>query len=255
MAQIRIGCSGWHYTGWRGLFYPEKMPTKDFLAYYGQCFSTTELNNPFYRLPKAQTAAAWREGTPEGFLFAWKASRYLTHLKRLKDPEEPLSRMMGVAGHLKEKLGPILVQLPPSMKVDRERLARFLGALPKGQRFTLEFRHPSWYEAEVFDLLSDHDVALCLSDHADAPAPWEVTASFVYVRGHGPGGRYYGHYSDETLKQWGDDVGRWRSGRRDVFVYFDNDQKTAAPKDARKLMDIVGGAALWTPDTLSQDPG
>jgi uncharacterized protein YecE (DUF72 family) len=224
------------------------MPTKDFLAYYGRCFGTTELNNPFYRMPKPETAEAWREGTPDGFLFAWKASRYLTHMKRLKESEEPLARMMGVASHLKEKLGPILVQLPPMMKVDPERLAQFLKALPGQQRFTLEFRHPSWYRAEILKLLGDHDVALCLSDHADAPAPWEVTASFVYVRGHGPGGRYFGHYSDATLDDWADQIARWRQGRHDVFVYFDNDQKTAAPKDAQALMTRVGGAALWKPD-------
>jgi uncharacterized protein YecE (DUF72 family) len=219
------------------------MPTKDFLAFYAGHFSTTELNNSFYRLPTAKAVDAWCEGSPDGFLFAWKASRYLSHLKRLKEPEEPLERMMGVATRLGDKLGPILVQLPPNMKVDRERLAFFLGALPEGPRFTLEFRHPSWYEPAIFDLLRDHDVSLCISDHADAPSPWEATASFVYVRGHGPGGRYAGHYTDEDLDRWAAHIRSWRLGRRDVYVYFDNDQKTAAPKDAHRLIDRVGDAA------------
>jgi uncharacterized protein YecE (DUF72 family) len=132
-----------------------------------------------------------------------------------------------------------LFQLPPKFHANRERLASFLKMLNRKRRYTFEFRHASWYEKPVLDLLRDHDVALCLSDHADAPAPWEVTASFVYIRGHGPSGRYHGTYSDETLKKWARDARRWNKQGRDVFCYFDNDVKSAAPFDAERLIKFV----------------
>jgi uncharacterized protein YecE (DUF72 family) len=232
---LRIGTSGWHYAPWRGAFYPKDLTTKDFLSFYVTRFGTTELNNPFYRMPSEAAVAAWRDATPEDFLFSWKASRFITHMKRLKDTDESVDFLMGRAGGLGEKLGPILFQLPPSLKMDRERLAAFLSRLPKKQRFTFEFRHPSWYEPRILDLLRDHDAALCLSDHAAAPSPWEATASFVYIRGHGTDGRYAGNYSDDTLTEWASDTARWRREGRDVYAYFDNDIKSAAPKDAARL--------------------
>jgi len=243
---VRIGTSGWHYAAWRGPFYPEDTKTKDFLSFYITRFATAELNNPFYRLPTEATVRAWREATPENFLFAWKASRLITHLKRLKDVEENVPFMFKRAEGLGEKLGPVLFQLPPALKADRERLARFLNLLPKNRRHTFEFRHPSWYEPPILDLLREHDVALCLSDHAAAPAPWAVTASFVYIRAHGPSGRYWGSYSDETLRQWADDVAAWRDQGRAVYCYFDNDIKSAAPEDARRLLDLVAPTSQRT---------
>jgi len=199
LPEVRIGTSGWHYEAWRGPFYPEDIKTKDFLSFYITQFATTELNNPFYRLPTEATVQTWRASTPEDFLFAWKASRLITHLKRLKDVEENVPFMFKRAEGLGQKLGPALFQLPPSLKADRERLARFLALLPTHQRHTFEFRHPSWYEPPILDLLREHDVALCLSDHAAAPAPRVVTASFVYIRAHGPSGRYWGSYSAEMV--------------------------------------------------------
>jgi uncharacterized protein YecE (DUF72 family) len=215
------------------------MKTKDFLSYYITRFDTTELNNPFYRTPTEAAAKAWRDATPEGFLFAWKLSRVITHMKRLKDVEENVPFVLGRARQLGAKLGPVLVQLPPSLKPDRDRLARFLDVLPKDLRFTFEFRHPGWYEPPILDLLRDRDAALCLSDHAAAPAPWEATASFVYIRAHGPEGRYAGNYSEGALEKWSSDIARWRAAGRDIYVYFDNDIKTAAPADADRLIALT----------------
>jgi uncharacterized protein YecE (DUF72 family) len=227
--EVRIGTSGWHYAAWRGPFYPEDIKTKDFLSFYITRF-----------------AQAWREATPENFLFAWKASRLITHLKRLKGVEENAPFMFKRAEGLGGKLGPVLFQLPPALKADRERLARFLNLLPKNRRHTFEFRHPSWYEPPILDLLREHDVALCLSDYAAAPAPRAVTASFVYIRAHGPSGRYWGSYSDETVRRWADDVAAWRDQGRAVYCYFDNDIKSAAPEDARRLLELVAPTSQRT---------
>ena len=235
----RIGTSGWHYASWRGPFYPEATKPKDFLSFYITRFSTTELNNPFYRLPTEAAVECWRDNTPDDFLFAWKASRYITHMLKLKNAEKALDVMFSRADILGPKLGPLLFQLPPFLKADRERLANFLALLPPGHRYTFEFRHQSWYEAPILDLLRDHDISLCLSDHASAPSPWEVTASFVYIRGHGPSGWYWGSYSDETLQRWATDIARWREEGRAVYCYFDNDIKSAAPEDARRLLDLM----------------
>lgn len=238
-ADLRIGTSGWHYASWRGPFYPESVKAKDLLAFYATRFATTELNNPFYRMPTEATVAAWRDGTPEGFQFAWKASRLVTHMKRLREVEDNVAFLFRRAEGLGVKLGPMLFQLPPSLRADRERLAAFLALLPPGRRCTVEFRHPSWYEAPILDLLRERDVSLCLSDHAAAPAPWEATASFVYVRAHGPSGRYWGSYPDETLRGWARDIARWRGEGRAVHAYFDNDVKSAAPADAQRLLDLL----------------
>jgi len=237
--EIRIGTSGWHYGSWRGPFYPEQVKVKEQLAFYVTQFNTAEINNSFYRLPTLKAVEQWRETVPEGFVFAWKASRFITHFRRLKDCEESIRLVFGRMGELGPSAGPVLFQLPPQMKADRERLAGFLDLLPQGGRYTFEFRHESWYEPEILDVLRDHGVALCISDHAAAPAPWEVTADFVYLRGHGPTGRYTGHYSDEALADWATSIAAWRADGRDVYVYFDNDQKSAAPKDAEKLKALV----------------
>jgi uncharacterized protein YecE (DUF72 family) len=202
LGSIRIGTSGWHYASWRGPFYPPEVKPKNFLSFYLQKFSSTEINNSFYRLPREAMLECWRDATPDGFLFAWKASRFITHMKKLKDVEDSVALVFGRMAALGPKFGPVLFQLPPSLKADRERLAEFLALLPRERRITFEFRHPSWYEPPILDLLRDHDVALCFSDHIAAPSPWCVTASFVYIRAHGTDGRYAGNYSDETLSDW-----------------------------------------------------
>ncbi len=232
---IHIGTSGWHYGSWRGPFYPPDVRVKDQLAYYASRFCTTEINASFYRLPTEKAVRDWRDTVPEDFLFAWKASRYITHLKRLKDCADPVALVFGRMEKLGTRFGPVLFQLPPRFHCDRERLAGFLKLLPKARRAAFEFRHESWYEPAIFDLLSEHNAAFCISDHAAAPAPFEVTADFVYLRGHGPSGHYHGTYPDAELGGWAGHIRSWRRRRREVFVYFDNDQKSAAPKDAERL--------------------
>jgi len=240
MARIRIGTSGWHYQSWRGPFFPEGLMVKHQLAYYATQFDSVELNGVFYRTPTLQAVAAWRDQTPDDFVFAWKASKFITHWKRLTGKSRNSIALMETRLRtLGDKAGPVLFQLPPQFQANRERLASFLKLLKRKRPYAFEFRHVSWYDDGILDLLREHDVALCLSDHADAPAPWIVTARHVYVRGHGPGGRYKGHYTDKTLRAWADDIRKWKRQRRDVYVYFDNDQKSAAPADAAKLRDML----------------
>lgn len=240
MPELRIGTSGWSYGSWRGPFFPADLRAKDHLAFYATRFSATELNAPFYRTPTLDAVRGWFEQTPDDFRFAWKASKFITHWKRLtercENSIELMETRLELLGH---KAGPILFQLPPRMHANGERLASFLGMLSPRWRYTFEFRHPSWYAPEILRILREHDVALCLSDHADAPSPWEVTASFVYVRGHGPTGRYHSHYPDETLAAWARDIKRWRRQGRDVYCFFDNDQKSAAPLDAERLQGLL----------------
>jgi uncharacterized protein YecE (DUF72 family) len=238
MTDLRIGCSGWSYKDWRGPFYPPEVKVKDQLAWYATRFSTAEINASFYRLPTETAVTAWRDAVPDGFLFAWKASRFLTHNKKLKEPEDSLTLILERMEPLGDRDGPILFQLPPQLKHDRERLAYFLDRLPRKRRCTIEFRHASWYAPEIFSLLAAHDVALCVSDHHDAPSPWESTASFVYVRAHGPGGRYHGCYSEAQLKTLAKAIMDWRKDGKAVFCYFDNDIKSAAPKDAERLIGL-----------------
>jgi uncharacterized protein YecE (DUF72 family) len=240
--QVRVGTSGWHYRSWHGPFYPADIKIKDFLGYYTGRFDTAEINNCFYRLPTEQAVRSWHDTTPAGFLLAWKASRFITHMKRLKDIEDSIALVFGRMAGLGDKFGPVLFQLPPTFKADaetRERVARCLVLLPKGCRAAFEFRHPSWYEESAFALLRDHDAALCISDHADAPAPWIATAGFVYVRAHGTNGRYAGSYRQDTLRGWSSRIADWQRGGKDVYVYFDNDIKSAAPGDARTLLRLL----------------
>lgn len=238
MGKVRIGTSGWAYKDWRGPFYPRTLRDEDRLAYLSRRFPTLEINASFYRLPSDRAVAAWRDQTPDDFIFAWKASRYITHNKKLTDPKDGLAHMFARTVGLGEKLGPVLFQLPPGLRRDDARLAAFLKALPDRGRFAFEFRRPDWHAPPVLALLAEHGAALCLSDHHDAPAPFEVTADFVYLRGHGPGGRYQGRYPQATLKDWAARIRRWRS-THDVFIYFDNDIKSAAPADATRLTELL----------------
>lgn len=243
MSQLRIGCSGWVYKDWTGPFYPRGTKDRERLEYYATRFDTAEINASFYRLPSEKMVEGWRERAPEGFVYAWKVSRFITHNKKLNDCADPVALVFGRMAPLAEHYGPALIQLPPQLRRNDERLAGFLELLPKGRRHTVEFRHPSWYDPAVFRILSDFDASLCISDHHHAPAPWEVTASWVYVRGHGPGGRYHGRYPDEELALWADHIARFRAEGRDVYAYFDNDIKSAAPLDAETLKRITGTVA------------
>ena len=243
MAEILIGTSGWHYKSWRGPFFPPDVKVKDQLGYYATQFRTTELNGVFYRTPTVEAVEAWRDQTPADFVFAWKASKFITHWKRLSErSQNSLDLMESRLAILGRKAGPVLFQLPPQFEINTERLAAFLQMLDTRRRYAFEFRHPSWYAPRVLRLLSENNIALCISDHADAPSPWRRTADFVYIRGHGPGGRYKGHYSAATLAVWRQKIARWRARGHDVYVYFDNDQKSAAPLDAQRI--IRGAASL-----------
>jgi uncharacterized protein YecE (DUF72 family) len=240
MARVLIGTSGWHYASWRGLFYPKGVPLKTQLRYYADQFQTTELNGVFYRTPTPDAVRNWRGDTGRDFVFAWKASKFITHWKRLsQNSVNSLELLEDRLSLLGDKAGPILFQLPPNFAVDCERLASFLNLLSKKRRYSFEFRNPSWYEPRVLRQLSDHNISLCLSDHHDAPAPWKRTANFLYVRGHGPGGRYWGHYTAATLRQWAKRINAWKKQGCDVYVYFDNDQKSAAPADALRLREFL----------------
>jgi uncharacterized protein YecE (DUF72 family) len=240
MSRIFIGTSGWAYASWRGRFFPKNVMVKHHLDYYATQFSTTELNGVFYRTPTVEAVRGWRDNTPDDFIFAWKASKFITHWKRLTDKSRnSLALLESRLRILWPKAGPVLFQLPPQFIANRDRLADFLRLLKAGRRYAFEFRHRSWYDPTILDLLRTRDISLCLSDHHDAPAPWEVTASFVYIRAHGPRGTYKGHYSNKILRDWARKIVAWKRSRRDVYVYFDNDQKSAAPLDARLLMTLV----------------
>jgi uncharacterized protein YecE (DUF72 family) len=242
-ASVVIGTSGWTYDGWRGRFYPERIPKKDWLRFYADQFPSTEINGSFYRTPSLEAVRSWRDTTPKDFVFAWKASKFITHWKRLGPAcENSIALMETRLEALAPKAGIVLFQLPPHFSKDCARLEDFLAMLPR-RRYVFEFRHTSWYDDDVLDVLQRHDVALCISDHYDAPSPWEVTAGHVYVRGHGPGGSYRGSYSARTLRRWAETIVAWLAQRRNVFVYFDNDQKAAAPGDARRLMSLLQASA------------
>lgn len=213
---------------------------KHHLTYYATQFMTTELNGVFYRTPSLDTVRAWRDQTPKDFVFAWKASQFITHWKRLSDKSRnSLALIEERLKILGAKAGPVLFQLSPRFEADRARLSSFFKLLPKRRRYAFEFRHPSWYNDDILALLRRHGMALCISDHHDAPAPWLATARHVYIRGHGPGGAYKGHYSDTLLREWARRIAAWRRGGRSIYIYFDNDQKSAAPADALQLAAIL----------------
>ena len=233
--RAHVGCSGWQYKHWRGDFYPVEVPQTRWFEHYAARFGTVEINNSFYRLPEQATFAAWARRAPPGFVFAVKASRFLTHMKKLKDPEEPIerlfSRMRALGGHL----GPVLYQLPPGWTVDVERFARFLDVLPRDARHVVEFRDASWYDSAICRLMEARGVALCLHDMPGSATGKRRTGPFVYVRFHGSGTKYGGGYSEARLRGWAE----WLNARRDegcdVYAYFNNDIGGHAPRDAITL--------------------
>jgi uncharacterized protein YecE (DUF72 family) len=237
---LRIGCSGWQYAHWRGDFYPAGLPTTRWLSHYAGAFDTVELNNSFYRLPSPEAFGGWRARTPAGFLFAVKASRFLTHMKKLKDPVDPLARFFDAARELGPKLGPILYQLPPRFPVNLDRLRTFLHALPPGFRHVMEFRDASWYAPEVLAALQSAGVALCLHDMSGSATDRMRVGPFVYVRFHGVT-RYGGRYDDERLAGWADWLAEEHGAGRDVFAYFNNDVGGHAPRDAARLREMMAG--------------
>lgn len=246
---LLIGTSGWQYRHWRGRFYPAGLPTARWLEHYAGCFPTVEVDSTFYRLPRAETCADWAARVPGGFRFAVKASRYLTHVRRLREPQDPVARLLGVVQHLGPKLGPVLVQLPPDMPLALDRLDATLGSFPDGVRVAVEPRHPSWFVAETAALLRSHRAALCLADRGSRPVtPIWRTADWVYLRFHfGRAGTdtrpTYGRtalasWLTRLVDGWGPDV--------DGYVYFNNDTGGAAVADAGRFTRLArrSGVAL-----------
>ncbi|HET9109244.1 MAG TPA: DUF72 domain-containing protein [Ktedonobacterales bacterium] len=237
---VSIGTSGWHYAHWRGPFYPNDLPTREWLSFYAQRFETVEINNSFYHLPTTDTLASWAHDTPPHFRFAAKASRYLTHMKKLKDPEPAVATFLDRMEALGEKLGPILCQLPPHWGCDLQRLESFLAILPAERRFALELRDPSWQTPEVMELLARYRVANCVFDLDGVQSPIALTTDFAYVRLHGPAGPYQGCYGDQALSDWAERLRAWRTSLTSgVYVYFDNDQAGFAARNALELRALV----------------
>lgn len=238
--KIFIGTSGWHYKHWLGVFYPAGTKGAQMFEFYARHFDTVEINNSFYRLPAAHTFDNWRESAPAGFCFAVKASRFTTHMKKLKDPQSSSEKFFLVAERLENKLGPILFQLPPRWKLNIERFAEFLAAIPRGHKYAFEFREDSWHVPEVFALLRKHKAALCIHDFADMKVPKELTADFTYIRFHGPtSAKYWGSYSDDDLKKWAQRIESWRSQLPATYVYFNNDPEGAAVRNALTLKRLL----------------
>lgn len=241
--RYHVGTSGWHYDHWRLRFYPPGLAKSRWLEFYAQHFSTVELNASFYRLPSEKAYRAWYEQSPPGFLFAVKASRLITHYRRLRDVEEALALFYARATLLREKLGPILYQLPPDLRRDDATLEGFLRQLPAELRHVVEFRHPSWFAEPVYELLARYRTAFCVFDLADLPCPRVATAPLVYVRFHGAAGKYWGAYGEEGTAYWASEIKDLASGRGEVFAYFNNDAEAQAVRDAALLRTKLDQAA------------
>jgi len=237
IVSIRIGTSGWMYKHWQKIFYPDKWPKSKWLEYYAGQFDTVELNASFYRLPNLTTFKGWKERSPDNFLWSVKGSKFITHIRRLKDPAEPLDRLYNSIIGLGEKLGVILFQLPPSLPFDEKLFGDFCGSLDPNLRYALEIRHPSWINDPLFAILSEFNMALCISDTAGRyPSSEAITADFVYIRLHGPRRLYASEYSDKELQAWAEKVITWK---KNAFIYFDNDFEGYAIKNARRLKEIL----------------
>jgi uncharacterized protein YecE (DUF72 family) len=241
---VLIGTSGWHYQHWRGRFYPEGLAVKQWLGHYAERFATVEVNNAFYRLPERSTFSTWAATLPDDFCVAVKASRYLTHVRRLREPAEPVGRLMDRAQGLGPKLGPVLLQLPPNLPADLEALEETLAAFPAGIRVAVEPRHDSWFSAGLRSLLGERDVALCLTDTNGKGGPRWRTASWGYVRFHHGRGSPPSCYGRTALRTWAAELaGRWPAGA-DVFVYFNNDTNGCAPRDAHRFALAAAAVGL-----------
>jgi uncharacterized protein YecE (DUF72 family) len=235
-ARVIIGTSGWHYRHWRGNFYPAELTSKQYLSWYIRHFNTVEVNNCFYRLPTESSVEAWREATPSEFCFAVKASRFITHIKRLREAQDALNMFLERMEVLRQKLGPVLFQLPPNWHVNLDRLSEFLALLPhKRHQFVCEFRDWTWYTPAVFDLLRKYNVALCVHDLHGQLTPIELTADFTYIRFHGATGKYQGSYTDRMLAEWAQTICKWVPKLRDIYIYFNNDQGGHAVRNALTL--------------------
>jgi uncharacterized protein YecE (DUF72 family) len=236
---LRIGTSGWVYKHWRGFFYPQTLAQDEWFRHYALTFDTVEINNSFYRLPSAEVFESWREQAPRSFVYAVKASRFLTHMKKLKDPEEPIARFFKRAGKLGSVLGPVLYQLPPRWRVNLDRFEYFLNALPKQYQHVIEFRDASWLVEDAFRLMERSCVAHCIHDMHHLQIPLRVTARTVYLRFHGTA-KHGGDYQAAQLKTWARQIDSWRKDGLSIFVYFNNDVGGYAIRNAASLKTLLG---------------
>ncbi|MFI0369669.1 DUF72 domain-containing protein [Actinomadura sp. 1N219] len=233
---MRIGTSGWQYADWRDVLYPPGLPQKRWLQEYARTFTTVENNNAFYRLPTRTTFEQWHDATPPGFVMAVKASRYLTHMKRLNDPAEPVTRLMNAAAGLGPKLGPVLLQLPPTLRADPDLLDACLRRFPENVRVAVEPRHPSWWTDDTRTVLHHHRAALCWADRLGRPTtPLWRTADWLYLRLHEGPAQPWPRYDETTLRTWAREL----APADDAYVYFNNDPGGAAVHDALRLTDLL----------------
>jgi len=235
---IRVGTSGFDYKDWRGPFYPRFIKGGDRLAFYAEHFDTVELNVTFYRMPAASAFRGWRDAVPDGFVFAVKASRYLTHIKRLIDPKDSVDFLMERAGELGDRLGPILLQLPPTMEIELDRLERTLEAFGPKVRVAVEPRHKTWFVPELCDVLRRHDAAFVLADRRSRPiTPIWFPVDWTYLRMHQGTSAPRPCYGETSLRSWVDRL----EGAHDGFVYFNNDHRACAPKNAVEFEELLLG--------------
>ena len=239
MVRYIVGTSGWHYDDWRGRFYPKVLNKGKWLEFYAGNFTTVELNNTFYRLPSEKVFNNWYDSTPPDFVFSVKISRFITHIKRLKNTGEALQNFMSRVTLLKDKLGPILYQLPPTLHRDDEKLEVFLSDLPKGDKHVLEFRHESWLTDEVYDILRRYNVGICVFDMPDLSCPLLATADFAYIRFHGKDSLYSSSYSYEELADWAVKIERLAQNLDKIYIYFNNDIQGFAIKNAGKISELL----------------
>jgi len=234
-----IGTSGWHYQHWQGVFYPEDLAKSDWLKYYTAHFPTVEVNNTFYHLPKDNSLEKWYQLAPPDFIFTTKASRYITHIKRLKDTSQSLQLLFDKIHILGEKLGSVLYQLPPGLHKDIGLLKSFINRLPRNHISVFEFRHKSWFCDDTFQLLKDNNMSFCIHDLAGLATPKVITSKTIYVRFHGPGQRYAGNYTRQQLSAWAQWIEQNSCDVKFVFVYFNNDIQGYAIKNARQLRKLL----------------
>lgn len=240
VSKVHVGTSGWYYDHWKQVFYPEEWAKHKWLSYYCQMFDTVEINRSFYRQLTPETVESWYKQAPKKFLYTIKAHRFITHIKRLKDCEEPIGRFYESIEGLREKLGTVLFQLPPSMHKNIEVLKSFVSILPRSGPVIFEFRHISWFDDEVYEVLDDKDLGLCCHDWAGMPYPRLVTGSVLYVRLHGPAKRSLPCYTSQDLKDWAKWIKLNLKKASEAYVYFNNDAEGFAVKNAMEIREILG---------------
>jgi len=239
VSKIHVGCSGWVYKHWRGLFYPEGLPQKRWFERYSEEFDTVEINASFYRLPLPATFDGWREKAPAGFRYAVKANRFITHMKKLAGCDAEIDNFIALARRLEQTLGPILFQLPPSLHKDLARLEAFLKQLPSDIEHVVEFRHKNWYDKDVLALLDKYGAGFVTHDLKGLISPRWASGRTAYVRFHGTGGRYRGRYSDADMAEWAAWLRDQRDNGRSAWAYFNNDIGGDAIEDAKMLKAMI----------------